>query len=530
MKASAFFAARAADAEPDAPRATTPADAGTLVVAVRDTLDALATRARTGRDRRRRCACGDLGEPDPDLVGHRSHVDRRGEPSSTQLAAWNVGHLLIGGTRDANGVVQIAADSVTVRDGARLSADEVVLVAGDAIAVQKGATVASTSGGATTALDATRFEQAQTLELGGSRATGAAVLALSDLAYLQVERPDGTPTVTATLDVASGAKLATRGAIALDAAGTVGLGSGVFDAPGASWSLGSRHIVFGDSASAPDGLAIDTSLGTELARGRAVDLRTAGTIDLARATVLGSGATGGLQSLTLSARGIRNLAPDAASRFSAGTITFNGSSGTALPTPRTSGALRLEANDIEVDAGTFGLAGFDTVDLTAGNVVRGTDSGVLTTNADVTVRARALVADGGARLGIDAGTGALRVDSSGAAPAASTLASGGTLALKGADVTVAGALLAPGGVVSLQATRDLRIEASALLDAAGYKPADAEIGPDGGTVSLVAGGRVDVATGARLDVECNRCECRRDRGLGGRCRVGAGIAAREGHR
>jgi len=497
--ASSFFPRNAGDATT---HITVPNDAGKLVVAVQQSLNVFGTV--------RGQAAGDGINASVEISAPAIEVDSPGsgnsqagvaQLSSNTLKDWHIGSLLLGGRRNNSGAVSVDSSTVTVRDGADLVADEVVLAATQAINVEAGASVASNSGKQPNlALDDSRFSDATALQLTGANADKAAVLAVSDLAYLVTERDAAQASDGATINVASGATIATRGSIAADASGTTSLATGSVHADHASWALGAKHLAIGDASAATDGLAIDAALMSNLQNARAITLSSGGYLDIIQPAILGAGTS--IKELNIKVARINNLTDGVSSSFTADRIMLTGGFDTTPALSSGTGNIALNAKQIELSKGITGLSGFGNVALNASDTVTGTGEGGIATASDLSITSSAITTASGAHTTIHAdGTVHLTTTSEAAIPTLNTLNTGGTLDIGGRDIVDAAKILMPSGVVTLTATNSLSLQDGAAINVAGMKPLLATTGANGGAIHLNANGSaITTAGNSSLDV------------------------------
>jgi filamentous hemagglutinin len=478
-----------------------PADSGTLVVAVEQSLTALSTvraKAAAGGDN----ASIEIAAPAIQVTTGGATAAGVVGLSSQLISSWGAGSLLLGGTRTADGAIDVRARTVEVLDNASVTADEVLLTASQSIRVDQGASLASTTARQPSAVpDESRLQSSVDLRFAGANAVNAAVLGVSDLEFQVVKRSAASATAGATVTVAPGASVLTRGALTLDAAGAIDVGSGGISASGASVALGAPHIVFSSQGSVSDGLKVDADLAGVLGAARAISLRSASSIDLAQATTLGTAAKA-VGSLDISASEIRNLAPGSASSFQAKRITLSNGSG-IIATPSTgTGSLEFDAAEIDLGGGALSLSGIDRAALNASGLVKGTAEGGVVLAGNLDIKASAITADSGVRLTFDAGaTGDVSLRASGAAaPSLASLQTGGLLDIRGQDIVADSDLLAPSGVITLGAARDLTLRDSAVIDVSGILPPNAPLGSQGGYVQLHAGRSISGSAGSSLRV------------------------------
>ena len=500
--ASTFFAAHANDSSV---RTGRPQDAGALTVAVQQSLDALATvrgQAAGNGTNASVAITAPAIEVNSSTTGNI--VAGVAELSSATLEDWHIGSLLLGGQRNAAGEVNVGSNTVTIHGGAELVADEVVLAATQAITVESGATLSSTSAQhPDVAVDESRFAASSALKLVGANADRSAVLSVSDLAYLVTEREVPAANNGAVINVATGANVATRGAVGADAAGNITLASGSVKADQASWALGARHLAFGNAGTAADGLAIDASLVGDLQSARSITLSSATDIDINQVVTLGANAA--IDSLNIRAARINNLAGNASSSFTADRIGFSGVSNTAPAVAAGAGTIVFNGKEIELGAGQVGVSGFTGTTLNSSGLLVGSGAGGITTAGDLSVSSSAITTSSGAHTRIDASTGTLHLAATGGAiPAPASMATGGTLDITGRDIVDSAHILMPSGVVSISAGNSLSLQGSASIDTAGIKPVLSDKGSNGGAIHLNSAGSLLAADTTILNVSAGQ--------------------------
>jgi len=513
--ASSYFPAAAASAG-QTTAVDVPADAGILQIAVGNSLSLLGkvnAAAASGGS----AALVDISTTSPtDLTVTASA--QPGAAGGISIAApvvqsWNAGNLIIGGQLSPDGSsINVTANIVTIDQGAQLSAGQVLAVANQAIDVQADATVASSSGLTGSALK--KLPTGAPVTLTGTDASGAALLGVSDSAVPIAVRPAGSASA-ATINLASGSTLSTRGAVALDSPGVVTV-NGSIDAPGASWSLASSSIAFVGTGSAAAGsaaagslgdtLQIDSALLAQLQTAGALRLASTGSIDLLTPIRLGASAASAptFSSLTLSAAAINSPA-GGASTLGGQTLVLQGT-GPGLPTAAAgSGTLSLVADTLDISgAGTLAITGNTQTNLQAATAVVAQGTGTLVINGSASIAAPELTAASGSATTIELPTGTLQIVQRGkAAPASSLSASlGGELTLSAEDIQDGGSIIVPGGRVSLQASSGIALSSGAVVNAGGITVAavDTTEGAAGGLVTISAGGNLTLANRSSISV------------------------------
>lgn len=434
------------------------------------------------------------------------------EVQSADLARLGAASLLLGGIRrsaDAATVIEVGARNLVIANDASaiLTAPELLAVAGETLLVQRGAALAGSG---------TAPARQGPLLIGGGGASGdGALVRVAAGGEARVARENVTR-AAGTLAVESGASL-TGGALTLDATAVTRSAGILTVAPGGALAVGASRISVGEVAGVIEGLVFSNAEMAALARVERLALRSYSTLDLYGSAIVGGPA---LRVLAVEAAGMGGYRNPAGVRagVEAGTVTVANPGGVAFiaaplladgtPPPSGGGTLGVTAAEVMVGSGSFALAGFDGVELTATAALRGTGVGELTAGGDLTVTTGRIVAAAGASLGLRAG-GALNTRQSGGGDAAAAAGGlGARIALEGARVEHATTIAAPSGTVSLRATGGTRgdgvtISGGGAILAPGTSRvfADAAVSTPGGAVSLTsARGDVVVADAATIDV------------------------------
>jgi filamentous hemagglutinin family protein len=498
--ASSYFAAAAASA--GHAQVTLPADAGTLLIAAGNSLNALgkvdSSAAPGGSAATIELSATDLTITAASQAGGGTGVSI-GAPV---IQSWNAGDLILGGQLSSSGI-SVTANSVTIGPDAQFSAGQILAVADQSIDVQAGATVASTSGANDTSLKT--LPGSMNLDL----APGVALLAVSDTALPIAARSAATGggTVTGgTIGIERGATLKTRGAVALDAPAGVSV-AGTIDAPGASWSLASDSIAFvGGAASSSDTLQINLALLSQLQTAGAAQLASAGAIDLLVPVTLGASAASSaptLSSLSLTAASINNLV-NGASVFGGQTLSLQGVGDNALTPTTGTGTLTLVANTLNLGAGNLAINGDAQNNLHVTGAVAGQGTGAVQFAGNVSISAAELTAASQSATTIMVPAGNLHIVQNGSAVAPSSLSTslGGDLTLMATQIEDAGSIIVPGGRITLKASSDIGLTSGAVVNAGGIMvgAGDQAVGAAGGIVTIAAGGNLSAASGASVNV------------------------------
>jgi hypothetical protein len=495
--ASKFFADHASDTSS---RTKITQDAGTLSLAVRQSLEALAT-VRGQASGNGLNADVEIQAPVIEITNSTegSGADGAAQLSSALVKDWHVGGLLLGGQRNSKGEVTVGADSVTLDNGTELVADEVVLVANQEINIEDNAKLASSSGQyANNSIEDSKFSQPDSLKLIGDNSDHAAVLAVSDLSYLVTERQKSAAIDGASINIAPSGIVATRGSLSIDSVGDIQLSNGI-NAEHASWDLGAAKVAFGSTGANQEGLIIEDSLIDKLQTARDIIIKSASDIEIYQGLVLG--ATGGINSVDVRSDRVNNFAGDTASSISANKIVLNGNIG-VVPVPEAGeGTIEFNAKDIELNRGQLGFSGFSGINLNSSGVLVGRGDGGVSTAGDLNITASAITADSGSHTRLDASNGTLKLLSANAqAPSRGTFAAGGTLDIGAKDIVDEARIIMPSGVVSLSATNSLVLQGNSFIDAAGINPPLAISGSNGGSIHLESQGSLVASSGTRLDV------------------------------
>ncbi|HEV7442427.1 MAG TPA: filamentous hemagglutinin family protein, partial [Steroidobacteraceae bacterium] len=482
--------------------ASVPADAGRLNLLPVTSLDALGTvktaPATGGRGATINLAATQLevvGQPTGGSVGTV-------QISSAVLNAWNPSRLLLGGQWSADGKsIEVDADTVSVAGDANLSLGEITMVARNSVAVHSGAKVSSTSG--TTGTAPKTAPQSAKVTLTGTSADGAALLAVSDSSSPLVQRASGAGgSAGGQILIDNGAHLASRGALVVDAPSGGAL-LGTFEGPGASWSVASNHLIFG-AASDPSGLVLTPGVLSQMQTVKSLRLASASTIDFQTPVSLGTGSAP-ISELTLVAQGLNNLTSGGASTFAATNIVLQGTAGaSAIPTTVPGqGSLTFSGTNVDVGGGTLAVSGFGKTSFNASGGFVGRDAGSLIANGDLTVTAARISAGVGSDRIITA-TGLTQLIGVNAGPGSPlpALELGGSLAFHSARITDSATIVAPSGIVSLQATDGLTLTSAASIDVAGtnVSAGGRTVSSSAGAIQLVSGGDLSAVAGSKLNV------------------------------
>jgi filamentous hemagglutinin len=494
--ASTFFAPAAA-----AGLSALPADAGRLSISVGAGLqvagNVLAAAASSGQ-----AAEIDISASALDVTAQAANpLPGAVDLPASVIQGWNPGTLILGGRPSPDdSSIAVSADSVTIGNGAQLSADQIVLVANTSIDLQPGATLMSTSAAKSTPLSAAPIMS--NIGLTSSNPGGAAFLAVSDLALLIAQRSLPGTASGGVVNVESGATLATRGALSLDAPGGAAL-SGTVSVTGASVSLSSSSIGILTSGTG-DALVIDANHINALNQAAQVQLASLGAIDIGAPFTLGVSSSGAptLTSLTLIGTGL-NAPASGNVELGAQSVTLQGANSAQAPIlGAAGGTLSISAGELDVGPGTFVISGFAQTGVAASSAVVGRGSGSLILGGDLSVNAPQLTAAAASNTVIDVPNGILTIGTAPTTGPAAAPMIGGSLALAANSIQDDGVINVQGGLVSLQSAQNLILGPAASINAGGslVNILGQSIAAAAGAISLSAGGNVDVASGSTLNV------------------------------
>jgi len=377
--------------------------------------------------------------------------------SSAVLNGFGADSLLIGGRRDATGlVIDSTSANLTVDNaGSPLVAKDIILVADGSLTVAAGADIHST-GALSTAVD--------TLHLSGD----GTLLRVSAGAGADITRTGVTSSSLPLLTIGAGAKLS-GGSLILDSSARTSLDA-TADLVATSYSLGSGRISLQlDNPGAPlpdSGLVLSNNALQDFQGASSLKLLSYSSIDL-----YGTGQIGGsgLAQLELSAGSVRGINQGTGTAtIQAGTLVLDNTAGVTGPAAgATSGTLVFQANALHLGANQLAINQYASVVLNGTRGVIGEGTGGFTTQGNLTVNTPRLTGAAGAVRTLTAG-GALSLNSS---SATSSLLGGGlgsTLTLTGTSVDVGTTIQLPSGSLALHATSG-NLSIGGTLDVSGTR-------------------------------------------------------------
>jgi filamentous hemagglutinin family protein len=497
--ANSFFAATEATAR-------LPVDAGSLILQAGQTLDLAGTllggAGEGGRSSTVDISARNIAVVDPGASTPAGYV----AVDVDQLSAFDAGSLVIGGEESfssTSDTINATASNIIVRNDAAhaLTGTEIILVTGPGatsgthgITIQAGSVITA-SGGAGGAN--------RTITLGhGQHGTGALV-AVSSLGTITADRTNlGTTHLVGNVSIGAGAELSATDGLTIDATKNAAIASSArLNAP--NYVLAGGAINLGAVPSGQGGLDIVGTLLAEVEHAQSVTLRSLGAVnfygpvDLALAgadstlTIDGGSLDGDGHPLTLSA----------------GLITFQDSyGGTPATIAKGVGTLTVRAGEIDFGTGSLDFTGIREVTLEATRELRmagvgGADFGA----ANLRVDAPQILADTGSNATLTtSGAAIFDAPSGGAAGPGAGSSLGGALTITAGTIDVATTILAPAGLIRMEATDgNLTIADGSLVSVKGQVETffDVTKYAPGGVIDLLAdSGNVVLAAGSTLDV------------------------------
>lgn len=389
--------------------------------------------------------------------------------SAQKLNAYQIGSLMLGGTRNVAGdqtMASVVADSVTVSNdsSSALTASEITLVAKDRVTVSDGAVI-SASGAVTKAPTSLLL----TSNTGGNDVAAAVRLSSGDSQLLS--RNGAVP--TSSLDGAGLARGVFVGNATLTSSGALQLDSlygnrvdGAATLTAHDISLAASRIGIGAGAStATDTLAITPTLLASMSGLNSLTLRSFSSVDLYAGDAgqpLGLPTSINLKQLTIDTPLLQSAESNVDASFSAANIALTNTTGVTAPgSAGGSGSLTLFATGssagngrIVIGSGAKTIAGFETVNLTAERDIVADGNGSLnvaqTTAGTLQLSSGLISGSNGSQQNI---TGGGAVDIVARGSATPTVAGvGGNLAINGARIAQGGHIDMAGGTLSLNAT------------------------------------------------------------------------------
>ncbi|WP_165189837.1 filamentous haemagglutinin family protein [Caulobacter soli] len=489
----------------------TPADAGRLALAAVSSL-ILDGQLKASAAAKGRGAAVDISAQDIQILGGSGQArDGYLQVDATALSRLGAESLLIGGTRTDSRdgtVIKATAGSVVLSNdaGSALTGPEIILVTrADATNPNAATGLLIEDGSVLSAKGAIAVADTTPLLIGAKGgATGdGALVRVSNGGAVPVIRAnvpglDGVAGTSAgLLDIRGGARIDGGASTILDSTGDLLVAPGaVFTGKAVDINANTVAFVGAGSSATPGGLVVDAALLGRFANIAALGLHSRSTMGFYGDVTLATG-----QDLTL---GAGAFASDGGSvTITAPKLTLVNDIAGDLTFASGSGALTLEAGELDLGVGAKTLQGFGAVTATASQGVVGQGKGSFDFGSlDVTITAPVFTADSGADSAVVT-TGLLTL-AAGAGQAIDRTSFGGALSFTGGELVDTALIIAPAGKVTLRATSgDLILGDGAVVRAAGVaKPfRDVTAYAAGGDIALSADqGGVVLAQGALLDV------------------------------
>ncbi|BDU21028.1 hypothetical protein DYGSA30_24850 [Dyella sp. GSA-30] len=453
-----------------------------------------------------------------DIAGQAIEIVASGQPAldgylainAADLSTLGASSLLIGGSRTASSdgdVIDVKAQSIVVANDAAQSlvAPEIILVTngqGNGIELNAGSVLRGE--GDSTGLIGTPLLIGQLGDSTHAAVSGDGALlrvssgAPSPIVRQNVTGVDGAAgTATGDISIADGATVTAANALSIDATGNTHVGANALLAADNVDVTANRIAFVGDGVvTDTSGMLIGGATLAQLAGAQSIVLRSRGDLDF-----IGNVDVDVANGLELDAQalegdgGIVNIA--------AGKLGLTNTSGRTSAFASGSGALNLQANELDLGEGAFTLHGFDAFSAKVAQGIAAQGNGDFDFgNLDVTLNTPVVLADSGAALKLHT-TGALDIEGN-AGTALSRTAFGGGLTLSGGTVKVATQLVAQAGSITLDATTgDLTLDDGASLNAAGAAKTfnDVQSFASGGTVTLdAANGDIQASAQSLIDI------------------------------
>ncbi|MDD2658549.1 MAG: filamentous hemagglutinin family protein [Methylococcales bacterium] len=420
---------------------------------------------------------------------------------SSDLNNLKVDSLLLGGSRkrnsDGSTDVSVSSNNVTFSSGAQLQTTDLVAVAAQKVEVQAGISLAAT--GSVNTGDSV-------FNISGD----GAVLRLSGDNQVALNRT-ASPGTQGELVVASGATLAASKSMLLDSSQSTILEGDIL-MHGGSLNLSASAINMGE-VSGLTGNALN--LTNQQLMSLSVDellLNSRGTIgfygNVGQVDGSGNLAPVTFNNLVINAAGFSGFGGNGqAARLQANNLILANPNSQAAATGSGQGQLDITAANFTQSAGSFGVNGFNAVNLDVTNGFSADGKSVLTVAGDTNLTAGNLTAAGGSSFTLDASGHALQVNGNGSPVSTAATAFGGSMDFIANTLAFNANALLPSGKLSLHALTgavavgpasniDLAGRAVSFADQVDYTPGGSFSAiADNGAVTLAAGSSLDLSTG-----------------------------------
>lgn len=412
--------------------------------------------------------------------------------SSKVLNSWKVGSLAVGGIRrttdTGSTVLDVRTDSLSVSNsGNALKASDIVLASRQSLDLAAGSAVRAT---------ATGSFNSTALSVSGD---GALLRASADPAATVTRT---TTTNTAVASFGNGVVIL-GASILSDSAGSTRLASGAaFKADDLTLSSGLIQVAF-DGATAPTVTGALTLQGESLTsalQAENLTLRSYQTIDFFGAGTFGSSK---LESLNLSAGGIRGYDTGGLVRINAGQVRFENNLNVvqSASSNQSDSTLAVNSKTISFGPNEFRLTGFGDLRLNASERIVTEGAGSFATPGSITATAPLITGASGSAFAISAGE-SMRFSSPIDSGPATADQLGARLALTASTIEADTSVLLPSGNLTLTATSgDIRIGGTLSTGGSAKVFNDLIRYADGGLIRLeAAAGNVLIESGATVSV------------------------------
>lgn len=412
--------------------------------------------------------------------------------AASQLNALKVDSLLIGGNRqkDLQGNrIGVSASTITVDNGASLTAPELMLAATDRIDVKSGAKITASG-----KLD----NPVASLQISNNKS------ATSDGAFLRVSAGTGVELsrdkpikgTGGNLNIEEGAVLSAAGSIALDATGNSRFGGQIDLNDGSLW-LGASRINLGAAPTDVAGLSLSDS---QLSALKVSDLA------LHSNSEIGSYGSYSVtaKNIDIKASGLVNSGQGTGqAQFTADTITLaNASANQATDKVGSGTSLKFNSKEFSFAGGNFSLAGFNNIEVQGTTKTRLSGTGQLIAASNLDISTPVLTTTSGADTLLFAAGHAININGGNSnTPEADGI--GGKLTVAADAININTTVAMPSGQVNLKAANGITIGSSGTMNLQGLSPtfAGKQVNLPGGSLSLSTNqGNINLANGSTINI------------------------------